>query len=83
MLVTRIYRALAPADMPHLFDLDFMSALERLRDCDNAIQIFLLNTAKLGDGIYTNHNFDQIRLLAIRIKKVTQLELLDCAKWTI
>lgn len=69
MLMNRIYMALAPEGKPHLFEQDYLLAVDILRECDTAVQLYLQTTAQHGNLIFTNHNFDQLRLVGIRVKK--------------
>lgn len=75
MLMNRIYVALMPDGKQHLFELDYIFAVDVLRECDTAIQLYLQTTAQHGNSVFSNHNFDQLRLLGVRIKKVSSLLL--------
>ncbi|XP_055341393.1 dynein axonemal heavy chain 8-like isoform X2 [Paramacrobiotus metropolitanus] len=73
MLMGRISNALLPEGKDQLFDQDYLSAVEILRECDTAVQLYLQTTAQFGNLIFSSHNFDQLRLLGVRIKKVARI----------
>ncbi|GAU88250.1 hypothetical protein RvY_00989 [Ramazzottius varieornatus] len=83
MLMKRIYLALTPPGQEHLFDKDYLQAVDLLRDCDGAIQTYLQHAANHGSLAYSNHNFDQLRLLGIRIKKIARIfqHFMEYFKW--